>query len=58
VGLFDFDDGAFDDHMVDPLVVISLLSLIAKVGVGASGDGENCVMGRKVVILLHRLTDL
>jgi thiazole synthase ThiGH ThiG subunit len=58
VGPFGFCDGAFDNHMVDLLVVIVVLPLIVKVGVGASSDGENCAVGGEVVILLWRLIDL
>jgi hypothetical protein len=58
VGPYGFGDRAFDGHMIDLSVVISPLPLIVKVSVGASGDGENCVVGREVVILLWRLADL
>jgi hypothetical protein len=55
---FGFGYWAFDNHMVDLSVVVSLLSLIVKISVGASSNGEDCVMGGKVIILLCRLTDL
>jgi hypothetical protein len=44
--------------MINLSVVISLLPLIVKVSVEASGDGDNCGMGGKVFILLQRLADL
>jgi hypothetical protein len=44
--------------MIDLLVIVSMLPLVLKVDIGASGDGENCAMGGKVVTLLQRLTDL
>jgi hypothetical protein len=58
VGPFGFGDGTFDNHMIDLSVVISQLPLIVEVSVRASGDGENCFIGGKVVILLWRLTNL
>jgi hypothetical protein len=39
-------------------VVISALSLGVKVGVGASGDCEDCAMGGDGIGLLGRLLDL
>jgi hypothetical protein len=55
---FDFDGRAFDSHMIDLSVIVALLSLVFKVGIGASDDGEDCAMGGEVVALLRRLTDL
>jgi hypothetical protein len=55
---FGFGDRTFDKHMIDLLVIVSMLPLVLKVDIGASGDGENCAMGGKVVTLLQRLTDL
>jgi hypothetical protein len=49
------------DHLVlvmGPSIVVSLLPLVIEVGIGASGDGEDCAMGREVVALLWRLADL
>jgi hypothetical protein len=53
-----FDDGTFNSHVVDLSIIVSSLSLIFKVGIGASGDGEDCVMGGEIVALLQRLTSL
>jgi hypothetical protein len=58
VGPFSFGDGAFDNHVIDLSIVVSLLSLIVKVGIRASGNGEDCVVGWKVVTLLQRLAEM
>jgi hypothetical protein len=55
---FDFSDRTFDNHMIDLSIVVPLLPLIVKVGIEASVDGEDCAMGRKVVGLLRRITNL
>jgi hypothetical protein len=55
---FGFGDRTFDSQMIDLSVVVSLLPLVLKVGIGASNDSEDCAMGGKVVALLWRFTDL
>jgi hypothetical protein len=45
-------DGAFDGYMVYFSVVIYALSLSVKIGVGSSGDCEDCGMSGKGVVLL------
>jgi hypothetical protein len=52
VGPFGFGEGAFDSHVIDLSVVVSLLPLIVKVSIRASGNGEDCAMGWEVVTLL------
>jgi hypothetical protein len=49
---FDLDHGTFDDHMIDLSLIVSSLSVVFKIGIGASGDGEDCAMGGEVVSLL------
>jgi hypothetical protein len=44
--------------MIALFVVVSSLPLIIEVGVGTSGDGENGIVGGKVIDLLRRLVDL
>jgi hypothetical protein len=44
--------------VIDLSIVVSLLPLIVEVGVGISGDGENCTIGEEVVSLLWRFRDL
>jgi hypothetical protein len=51
-------DGAFDDNVVNLSIIVSFLPLVIKIGIGASGNCENCAMGGKVVGLLRRLVDL
>jgi hypothetical protein len=58
VGPFGFGDRTFDNHMIDLSVVVSPLPLVHEVGIGASGDGENCAVGGKDVALLRRIVDL
>jgi hypothetical protein len=55
---FGFDDRTFDSHVIDLSIVVSLLPLVLKVGIGASDDSEDCDMGGKVIALLWRLTYL
>jgi hypothetical protein len=38
VGPFSLNDGAFNGYMVDLPIVVSLLPLGVKIGVGASSD--------------------
>jgi hypothetical protein len=44
--------------VIDLLVVVSQLPLIVKVGIRASGNGEDCAISGEVVTLLQRLTNL
>jgi hypothetical protein len=44
--------------MIDLSLIVSLLFVVFKIGIGASGDGEDCVMGGEIVALLQRLTSL
>jgi hypothetical protein len=55
---FGFDDRAFDGHVIDLSIVVSLLFLVLEVGIGAFDDSEDCDMGGKVAALLRRLTYL
>jgi hypothetical protein len=48
----------FDGYVIDLSIIVSMLPFIVEVGVGASGDGEDCTMGEKVVRLLWKLADL
>jgi hypothetical protein len=50
-------NGAFNSYMIY-FVVISMLSLGVKVGVGTSGNCENCAMGGERIGLLQSLLDL
>jgi hypothetical protein len=45
-------DGAFNGYMVYFSVIISALALGVKVGVGTSGDCEDCTVGGECIILL------
>jgi hypothetical protein len=58
VGTFGLCDGAFDDNMINLPIIISSLPLVIEIGVGASDDCKNCVVGGKIVGLLRILTDL
>jgi hypothetical protein len=58
MGPFGFGDGAFDGNAIDLSTIVSLLPLVIKIGVRASGNCENCVMGGKIFSLLWRLADL
>jgi hypothetical protein len=58
MGPFGLGDGVFDDNVIDLSVIVSSLPLVTKIGVGASGNGENYSVGGEVVGLLWRLTDL
>jgi hypothetical protein len=51
-----FDHGAFDGHMIDLVVIVSSLSFVLKISVGASDDGMDCAMGGEIVGLVRRLT--
>jgi hypothetical protein len=50
MGPFALGDGAFDGNVIDLSVIVSLLPLVIKVGVGASGNCENCAMGGKLLV--------
>jgi hypothetical protein len=58
VGPLGLSDGAFDGYMVYFLVVISMLPLGVKIGVGTSGDYEYYTMGGEGIILLLGFLDL
>jgi hypothetical protein len=45
MGPFDSGYGAFDNDMIDLSVIVSMLSLGFKIGVGASGGCEDCAVG-------------
>jgi hypothetical protein len=47
---FGLCDGAFDNNMVDLFVIVSSLPLGVKIGVGSSGDHEDCVVGGESVV--------
>jgi hypothetical protein len=55
---FSLDHGAFDNHMVNLLVIVSSLSFVFKVGTRAFSDGVDCAVGGEVNALLRRLTNL
>jgi hypothetical protein len=44
------DPGAFDNHMVDLTVIVSSLSFVFEVGIGASCDGVDCVMVERLLL--------
>jgi hypothetical protein len=44
------DHGTFDDHMIDLAILVSSLSFVLEISVGASGDGMD-----KIVALVRRL---
>jgi hypothetical protein len=46
VGPFGLGDWAFDNYMVNLSIVISAPSLGIKIGVGTSGNCEDCAVGR------------
>jgi hypothetical protein len=58
VGPFGLGDGAFNNYMIYFSIVISVLSLGVKIGVGASDNCEDCAMGEKGFKLLWRFLDL
>jgi hypothetical protein len=55
---FGFGDRTFDNHMIDLSVIVSSLPLVFEIGIGVSGDGEDCAVGGEVVALLRRFTNL
>jgi hypothetical protein len=58
VGPLGLGDGAFNGYMVYFFLVIYALSLGIKIGVGTSGDCEDCVVSGEGVILLLGFLDL
>jgi hypothetical protein len=52
VGPLGLSDGAFDDYMVYFPIVISVLPLGVKAGVGSSSDCEDCTVSEEGIILL------
>jgi hypothetical protein len=42
---FDFDDWAFDYHVLDLAIVVSPLPLVLKINVGTSGNCMDCTIG-------------
>jgi hypothetical protein len=57
MGPFGLGYGAFDSNMIDMSVIVSALSLGVKIGVEASGNYEDCAVGREGIRLLQRFTD-
>jgi hypothetical protein len=47
---------AFDDHMIDLVIVVSSLSFVFEINVGASDDCIDRSMGGEIVALVRRLT--
>jgi hypothetical protein len=58
VGPFGLGDGVFNSHVIHLSVVVSLLSLVIEICVGAFGDFKDCATSGKGIGLLQRLTDL
>jgi hypothetical protein len=58
VGPFSLGDWAFDGYMINLSIVISVLSLGVKIGVGTSSNCEDCAMGREGFRLPRRFLDL
>jgi hypothetical protein len=55
---FGFSNGTFDGNVIDLPVIITMLSLGVEVGIGASGNCDDCAMGGEGVSLLRRFLDL
>jgi hypothetical protein len=51
-------DGTFDNYMIYFLVIISMLLLGVKIGIGASSDCKDCAMSWKNFHLLLGFLDL
>jgi hypothetical protein len=49
---------AFDSYMIDLPIIVSMLSLCVRIGIGTFGDCEDCAVGGKGVGLLQRFLDL
>jgi hypothetical protein len=58
MGPFGLGNGTFNSDVIDLSVVILVMSLGIEIGIGTSGDCEDCVVGGKCVGLLWRLLDL
>jgi hypothetical protein len=54
VGLFGLSNGTFNSDVIDLPVKITMLSLGVEVGVGTSGNCDDCAMGREGAGLLRR----
>jgi hypothetical protein len=54
MGPFGLGNGAFDSCMIDLSVIVSTLSLGIEIGVGASGNYEDCAIGGEGIELLWR----
>jgi hypothetical protein len=55
---FGLGDGTFDNNMIDLPVIVVALSLDVEIGVGISGNCEDCAMGGEGIGLLRRFMDL
>jgi hypothetical protein len=53
MGSFSLVGGAFDIDVIDLSIIVSMLPLVIKISIGASGDCENYVMDWKIVGLLQ-----
>jgi hypothetical protein len=58
VGPLGLGHGAFDDHVVHLAIIISSLPFVFEVGIRASDDGVDCVMGGEIIALLWGILDL
>jgi hypothetical protein len=58
VGPFGLGNRTFDSDVIDLPVIVVVLSLGVKIGVGTSGDCKDCAVGGEGVRLLQRLLDL
>jgi hypothetical protein len=58
VGPFGLGNKTFDNDVIDLPIIIVVLSLNVKIGVGTSGNCEDCAMGGEIVNLLRRFLDL
>jgi hypothetical protein len=58
VGPFDLGNGALSSYMIDLSIIVSLLPLGIKTGVGTFSNYEECVMGGVGIRLLWRLLNL
>jgi hypothetical protein len=50
--------GAFDDHVIDLVVMVFSLPFVLEIDIGASGYGVDCFVGGEIVALMQRLTYL
>jgi hypothetical protein len=58
MGQFSLGYRAFDGNEIDLSVIVSALPLGVEIGVGASGDCKDCVVGGETIGLLRSLTYL